>query len=50
MKTSVNDVIKVGIVDDHIAVTSAIGALLNSMNGIRCILEAFTGEHLLRLL
>jgi DNA-binding NarL/FixJ family response regulator len=50
MKTSFNDVIKVGIIDDHVTVTRAIGTLLNSMNGICCILEAFSGEHLLRLL
>jgi DNA-binding NarL/FixJ family response regulator len=45
-----NDVIKVGIVDDHVAVTQAFGLLLNGMNGISCVLEAFSGEQLLHKL
>jgi DNA-binding NarL/FixJ family response regulator len=39
--------IKVGVVDDHASVTRAFILLLNSMPGIRGVLEAVSGQHLL---
>jgi DNA-binding NarL/FixJ family response regulator len=47
---STNNVIKVGVVDDHIAITRAFGLLLNNMNGLSCVLEAISGEQLLCML
>jgi DNA-binding NarL/FixJ family response regulator len=45
-----NNCIKVGIVDDHVSVAKGYTALLNSMNGIRAVLEAYNGEQALKQL
>jgi hypothetical protein len=44
METFTNVDIKVGVVDDHVSFTEAFRDLLNKMDGIRCTLEAFSGE------
>src|SRR5947207_1530371 len=52
MKNSPPDpsVINVGVVDDHILVTTSVAGMLNTLNDIRVTLQAVSGEELLQLL
>lgn len=48
--TVTDDLIRIGVVDDHISMISSFAKTLDELPGIKCVLEAYSGQEALQLL